>query len=74
MTDCRSAIDELLKEMLIGGFGAESDDVTEANIQNMLHVQQIKVTDCEGNLRRVYPSKADLEFEDDAAILVERES
>lgn len=73
MSDCRSAIDELLKEMLIGGYGTQGGDATEENIENTLFVQQIKVTDDEGNLRRVYPSKADLEFEDGAAILVERE-
>lgn len=73
MSDCRSAIDALLKEMLIGGFGTGGGDTTNENIQNTLSVQQIKVTDAEGNLRRVYPSKADLEFEDGDAILVERE-
>lgn len=73
MIDCRCAIDELLKEMLTGGFGAEGGDAIEENIENTLCVQQIKVTDDEGNLRRVYPSKTDLEFEDDAAIIVERE-
>lgn len=73
MTDCRSAIDQLLKEMLIGGFGADGGDSTEEYIQTTLVIQQIKVTDAEGNLRRVYPSKADLEFDDGDAILVERE-
>lgn len=72
MSDCRSAIDELLKEMLVDGYGADGDAVEE-NILHTLLVQQVKVTDDEGNLRRVYPSKADLEFDEADAILVERE-
>lgn len=71
MADCRMAMEQLLMSMLIDGFGVENS--SEENIANVLHLKQIKIVDEEGNLRRVYPSKTDLEFGDNEHILIDRE-
>lgn len=73
--DCRATIELLLKEMLLAGFGVmENVDANEeATILNVLNVQQIKITDLDGNLRTVYPSKTDLHFEESSNISVDRE-
>lgn len=78
--DCRSTIEELLKEMILAGLGstpANTNNAPEVDgnkpVNNQLIVQQIKITDLDGNLRAVYPSKTDLNFEESASILVERE-
>lgn len=78
MADCRIAIEELLKEMLlacIGGFcdADNADNGAELVARNQLIVQQIKITDLDGNLKNVYPSKTDLNFDETASIFVERE-
>lgn len=58
-------------QMLINGFG---DDVAiEPTNEHRLIVQQIKIVDEEGNLKNVYPSKTDLQFDESANIHVERE-
>ncbi len=73
--DCRTTIELLLKEMMLAGFGVmENVDATnETSILNVLNVQQIKVTDLDGNLRTVYPNKTDLHFDESSNISVERE-
>lgn len=76
LNDCRLTIQELLKEMLLAGFGvlptpANVDE--ESSVKQQLLVQQVKTTDLEGNLRAVYPSKQDLQFDENLSILVERE-
>lgn len=38
-----------------------------------LTVQQVKNVDVEGNMKFVYPSRADLEFEDNVSIKIVRE-
>lgn len=76
---CRITIEELLKQMLLAGFGRMDGD-SEANaesspgVRNQLVVEQIKITDLDGNLKAVYPSKTDLvNFDESASIYVERE-
>lgn len=73
--DCRVTMELLLKEMLMAGFGVlENVESSEDNlISNILNVQQIKITDLDGNLRTVYPSKTDLQFDESLNISVERE-
>lgn len=67
VNECRTAMQELLREMLMANFGASSTEEHRSLI-----VQQVKITDPEGNLRSVYPSKTDLQFEGQA-ISVQRE-
>jgi len=73
--DCRLTMELLLKEMLLSGFGVmENVDSSEENlILNLLNVQQIKISDLDGNLRTVYPSKTDLHFDESSNISIERE-
>ena len=61
--------------MLLAGFGVlENVETSEDNsILNILNVQQIKITDIDGNLRTVYPSKTDLQFDESSNISIERE-
>lgn len=78
MASCRIVIEELLKEMLLAGLGesqvADGDVPAPGNVaRNQLTVQQIKITDLDGNLKAVYPSKADLDFDETTSIFVERE-
>lgn len=64
-------MEELLKAMLFAGFGVNSNPSDE--IANVLDLKQVKITDPEGNLRRVYPAKGDLALENDENIIVYRE-
>lgn len=78
MNSCRIAIEELLKEMLLAGLGESQEDDGDAlgsgNVdRHQLTVQQIKITDLDGNLKAVYPSKTDLDFDETTSIFVERE-
>lgn len=78
MASCRIAIEELLKEMLLAGLEKSKDEYGDVlgsgNVpRNQLTVQQIKITDLDGNLKSVYPSKTDLDFDETASIFVERE-
>lgn len=72
MGDCLTTMEALLKAMLTSGIGASQNDTSDSVI-NTLYVRQVKIADVEGNLRRVYPAKADLIFEDIDRIAVERE-
>lgn len=62
-----------------GGLQVTSDaeitveSTNEQPIKNQLIVQQIKITDVDGNLRAVYPSKTDLQFDENLSIIVERD-
>lgn len=69
---------ELLHEMVLAGFGVFNvDDVdrstVDSNVEQQLVVQQIKITDLDGNLRTVYPSKTDLQYDESLNVVVERE-
>lgn len=68
MTDCRSTIEQLLKCMLLAGFGRKADNTD----QFILDVTQLRITDADGNLRSVYPSKTDLVYEKSENISIER--
>lgn len=63
--------------MLLAGFGVAppvaSVDAETFTYTNQLIVQQCKTTDLDGNLRTVYPSKTDLQFEETVSIIVDRE-
>lgn len=70
MKDCVAAMEALLKAMLLAGFGAEQNESNETII-NALDIIQVKITDAEGNLRRVFPAKGDLIFDDSENIIVD---
>ena len=64
--------------MLLAGLGMPNvESVAEgadAEVQkNQLIVQQVKITDLDGNLKAVFPSKTDLQFDENLSILVDRE-
>lgn len=79
LADCRITIEELLREMLLAGLGDTSDGGSDGVaddglvLRHKLIVQQIKTTDLDGNLKTVFPSKTDLNFDENASIFVERE-
>lgn len=54
-------MDEFLKELVISGL-ADSSDEKDTHKCN-LFVEQVKVVDTEGNLKLLYPSRADLKLE-----------
>lgn len=72
MADCVATIEALLKGMLQSGLGTSQNASSDSTI-NTLDVRQVKVTDAEGNLRRVYPAKTDLVVSDTENIAVDRE-
>lgn len=65
---CKRVLDMILKEMIELGIGEKADD----GVHNCLTVQKVKIVDIDGNLKAVYPSRADLNFEK-SQILVVRE-
>ncbi|XP_003705780.1 leucine-rich repeat-containing protein 47 [Megachile rotundata] len=60
---CRNILDQFLKELVIQGFGCPSDQETTSTYHNLV-VEQVKVVDMEGNMKLIYPSRADLNFEE----------
>jgi len=54
----RNVLDEFLKELIISGLtdSSQQKDIDKYN----LIVGQVKVVDSEGNLKLIYPSRADL--------------
>lgn len=72
MIDCVTTIEALLKGMLTSGLGVKQNDLSDSTIGS-LTIRQVKSTDAEGNLRRVYPAKDDLVFDIDEKIHIERE-
>ncbi|XP_031621184.1 leucine-rich repeat-containing protein 47-like [Contarinia nasturtii] len=71
-SDCVATIEALLKAMLIAGFGTSQNEQCDINVKR-LDLRQVKITDAEGYLRRVYPAKGDLIFDANESIAVERE-
>ncbi|KZC10612.1 Leucine-rich repeat-containing protein 47 [Dufourea novaeangliae] len=59
---CRNVLDQFLKELVTLGFGCPSEEENTTNYHNLV-VEQIKVVDMEGNMKLLYPSRADLNFE-----------
>ncbi|XP_046819531.1 leucine-rich repeat-containing protein 47-like [Vespa crabro] len=64
---CRNVLDQLLKELVTTGIGCAPSD-NENNLYYSLQIEQVKVVDIEGNLKVVYPSRADLNFKEDNII------
>lgn len=62
-------LDQFLKELIISGLtdSAESKD-TDNKCNNMI-VQQVKVVDIQGNLKLVYPSRADLNLSEQFVVV-----
>lgn len=61
---CKKALDQILFEVLSLG-------VTEN--EGSLTVHRVRVTDSQGNLRAVYPSRTDLKFDDTQSVKIIRE-
>lgn len=72
MLDCVETMEALLKAMLVAGLGTSQNDTCDTTSKT-LTIRQVKVTDAEGNLRRVYPAKGDLVWDESENIGVERE-
>lgn len=64
-------LDEFLKELVILGFTNTSEQEDTKKYNNLI-VEQVKVVDVEGNLKLVYPSRADLNL-DEYSVTVLRE-
>ena len=67
----KTACDRLLREMLLLELGSKAEE-DEGDGYRQLKVEQMKLEDAEGNMKVVYPSKLDLEFEEAAKIKVIR--
>ncbi|XP_076749027.1 leucine-rich repeat-containing protein 47 [Xylocopa sonorina] len=59
---CRNVLDQFLKELVTLGFASSSQEET-SNYHNLV-VEQVKIVDMEGNMKLLYPSRADLNFEE----------
>lgn len=69
MKDCMATMEALLLAMVQGGFGATGAAATAG--ANILDLQQVKIVDTEGKLRRVFPAKGDLVFDANELVAVE---
>lgn len=58
----RNVLDEFLKELVILGFTDTSEQEDTKKYNNLI-VEQVKVVDVEGNLKLIYPSRADLDLD-----------
>lgn len=65
-------MEALIKGMLNSGLGAGQNSSSDTTLHS-LEIRQVKITDSEGNLRRVYPAKDDLVFGENENFVVERE-
>lgn len=68
MKDCVVTMEALLLAMVQGGFGA--NDGGPAGVK-ILDLRQVKCVDTEGKLRRVFPAKGDLVFDENEMVAVE---
>ncbi|XP_012224681.1 leucine-rich repeat-containing protein 47-like [Linepithema humile] len=59
-TVCRNVLDEFLKELIMSGLTDSSQLKDGDKLCNNLLVEQVKIVDFEGNLKLIYPSRADL--------------
>lgn len=66
---CKKVLDAVLQETLELGLGGRTPD----DKYNRLFVQKMKIVDLDGNLKAVYPSRADLNYELQHGINVVRE-
>lgn len=60
-------MEALLLAMVQSGFGS----ATETGVSPTLDLRQVKIVDDEGQLRRVFPAKGDLVFDENLLIAVE---
>ncbi|XP_043788591.1 leucine-rich repeat-containing protein 47-like [Apis laboriosa] len=58
---CRNVLDQFLKELVTFGLGCVSEQENASNYHKLV-IEQVKVVDMEGNMKLVYPSRADLNF------------
>ncbi|XP_076249590.1 leucine-rich repeat-containing protein 47 [Calliopsis andreniformis] len=66
---CRNVLDEFLRELVTLGFGCPTEQEHSSNFHNLI-VEQVKVVDMEGNMKLLYPSRADLNFENNLISVV----
>ncbi|KAL0119846.1 hypothetical protein PUN28_007936 [Cardiocondyla obscurior] len=71
-TICRNVLDRFLKELLVLGLTDSTKPTDSDSKCNSLLVQQVKIVDIQGNLKLVYPSRADLNFSEQV-IAISRE-
>ncbi|KAH0554773.1 leucine-rich repeat-containing protein 47-like [Cotesia glomerata] len=64
---CRDVMDELLKELITQGLCTSTENSNQSD--HNLEVEQVKVVDMEGNLKHIYPSRVDLNFDDKIKVI-----
>ncbi|KAG5330503.1 LRC47 protein, partial [Acromyrmex heyeri] len=69
-TICRNVLDQFLKELIISGLVDSIEPKDTDNKCNNLTVQQVKVVDTQGNLKLVYPSRADLNLSEQLVVVL----
>lgn len=69
-TICRNVLDQFLKELIVSGLADSAEPKDTDNKYNNLIVQQVKVVDTQGNLKLVYPSRADLNFSEQLVVVL----
>jgi len=62
-------LDQFLKELIVLGL-TDSAEPKDTNKCNNLIVEQVKVVDIQGNLKLVYPSRADLNFSEQLVVVL----
>lgn len=67
MKDCVATMEALLLAMVQASFSTGGD----ATGIKILDLRQVKIVDTEGNLRRVFPAKGDLVFDDSELVAIE---
>lgn len=70
MKDCMATMEALLLAMVQANFGAANAGGGATGIK-ILDLRQVKIVDTEGNLRRVFPAKGDLVFDDSELVAIE---
>lgn len=66
----RNVLDQFLKELIVSGLADSAESMDTDNKCNNLTVQQVKVVDTQGNLKLVYPSRADLNFSEQLVVVL----
>jgi len=62
-------LDQFLKELIVLDL-TDSVEPKDTNKCNNLIIQQVKVVDTQGNLKLVYPSRADLNFSEQLVVVL----
>lgn len=68
-SNSRNVLDVFLKELVVSGVTDASEQKDTGKL-NTLIVEQVKVVDNEGNLKLVYPSRADLNVKEHSVAIV----